>query len=100
MLVVNDDSTQCICIDSFEATWQNPAGATDPKCIMGTLAQEGSTSDLFVWMCSYISGHFRMNSPIKLDPGKDLIHYNVLGPGQNGTTEPAFLKLSYHIEPA
>ena len=97
VIVANNDTSKRIVLESFEATWNNPAGATNPKAVIGTVAQEGETSDLFVWMCSYISGHWVMNTPITLDPGKDLIHYNVKGPGQNGTNQPAFFKVSYHL---
>ena len=97
VLVANDDDTKRIVVDSFEATWSQPAGPTNPKCMMGTVAQEGEDTDLFVWMCSYISGHWAMETPITLDAGKDLIHYNVIGPGQNNTHQPCFFKLSYHL---
>ena len=96
VLVANDDATKCIVIDAFEVSWHD-AAATNPKALFGTLAQEGETTDLFVWMCSYISGNFTIGSPIKLAPAKDLIHYNIKGPGQSGTTQPCFLKLSYHL---
>jgi hypothetical protein len=97
VMVSNDDATKCIVIDHFEATWNNPAGAQNPRALFGTLAEEDSTDDLIVWMCSYISGFFATNSPIKLSPGKDLIHYNVKGPGQRNATMPAFFKLYYHF---
>ena len=97
VMVANDDATKCIVIDSFEASWHDAAATTQPKALFGTLAQEGETDDLVVWMCSHISGNFTTSSPIKLAPAKDLIHYNIKGPGQGGTTQPCFLKLSYHL---
>ena len=97
VIVANSDDTKRIVLDSFEASWSNPAGPTNPKACIGTLAQEGETTDLFVWMVSYISGHFATDTPMTLDPGKDLIHYNVKGPGQNGTNQPCFFKVSYHL---
>ena len=97
VMVANDDVTKCIVIDSFEATWQDPTAPTQPKGLFGTVAEEDATTDLFIWMCSHVSGSFIMTSRIKLAPGKDLIHYNIKGPGQGGTTQPCFLKLSYHL---
>ena len=73
-LVTNDDTTKCIVVDSFEASWQQAAGVWQPKALFGTIAEEGSADDLFVWMVSYVSGHFIMDLPLKLsDPGKDLL---------------------------
>ena len=97
VMVANDDVTKCIVIDTFEVSWQNPAGAANPKALFGTLSEEGSTDDLIVWMTAYISGHFVTSSRVKLSPGKDLIHNNIKGPGQDGTKEPAFFKLYYHL---
>ena len=96
VMVANDDVTKCIVVDSFEANW-NSLGASNPKALFGTLAEEGATSDLIVWMVSYLGGSFATSSPIKLGPGKDLIHYNIKGPGQNDGKKPAFFKLYYHL---
>ena len=97
VLVNNDDTSKRILLESFAVMGQNPASVTNPKSLIGTVAQEGETDDLFVWMIAYISGHWEMNSPILLDPGKDLIHYNVKGPGQNNWGQPCFFKVSYSI---
>ena len=99
-LVTNDDTAQCIVLDSFEASWQQAAGVWQPKALFGTLAEEGSDDDLFIWMVSYVSGHYVMDLPLKLSAGKDLISYNIKGPGQRKAVQPVFFKVSWHLEAA
>ena len=94
--ITNNDITKRIVLSMVEVGWNN-GGVADPKAMFGTLAEEDSTSDLIIWMCDFISGNYAVTTPITLAPGKDLIHYNVRGPGQGNSTEPVFLKLFYHL---
>tara|TARA_R110002110_G_scaffold406920_3_gene627374 strand:+ start:26197 stop:26691 length:495 start_codon:yes stop_codon:yes gene_type:complete len=94
--ITNNDATKRIVLSMVEVGWNN-GGVTDPKAMFGTFAEEDSTSDLVIWMCDFISGNYSVSTPITLAPGKDLIHYNVRGPGQGNSTEPVFLKLFYHL---
>lgn len=96
-LVTNNDASACIVVDYFEATFSQDSGIWQPKALFGTIAEEGSADDLFVWMCSSRNGLFVMDSPLKLSPGKNLIAYNVKGPGQRKAFAPCFFQVSYHL---
>lgn len=97
-IVVTPGANEKVIITGVVATSTVTAAATPT---IGTLAEEGSTTDLVIYQASGYSQFYASNLNLPLGKGKKLIHYRVQGDtGGSVTTDLNSVTITYKVVPA
>ena len=94
ILIENTDDTKMLIVDKFSAVRQS-ATAGGPANFVGTIAESGSTDDLYALIMGTTSRNITINTSIALRKGRSLVFYGCIGP--SSADQNILIDISYRI---